>query len=63
VSVVGVVGEVSPGKGLRRQSQTIEDVSDKVPQRSFDHYNDTSQTYRGEGMMCSFNAVKYKYFL
>ncbi|CAM4543410.1 unnamed protein product [Leuciscus chuanchicus] len=48
VSVVGVVGEVNPGKGLRRQSQTSEEVSDKVPQRSLDHNNDTSQIYRGE---------------
>ncbi|XP_051748594.1 patatin-like phospholipase domain-containing protein 7 [Ctenopharyngodon idella] len=48
VSVAGVVGEASPGKGLRRHSQTIEEVSDKVSQRSLDHYSDTSQIYRGE---------------
>lgn len=29
MSVCGVVGEASPGKGLRRYSQTIEEVSDK----------------------------------
>ncbi|KAI2664770.1 Patatin-like phospholipase domain-containing protein 7 [Labeo rohita] len=48
VSVASVVGEASPGKGLRRHSQTIEEVSEKVPQRSTDHYSDTSQMYRGE---------------
>ncbi|XP_067263348.1 patatin-like phospholipase domain-containing protein 7 isoform X2 [Chanodichthys erythropterus] len=48
VSVAGVVGEASPGKGLRRHSQTIEEVSDKVSQRSLDQYSDTSQMYRGE---------------
>ncbi|XP_067295136.1 patatin-like phospholipase domain-containing protein 7 [Pseudorasbora parva] len=48
VSVAGIVGEANPGKGLRRQSQTIEEVSDKVPKRSLDHYSDTSQMYRGE---------------
>uniref|UniRef100_A0A673JL30 lysophospholipase n=1 Tax=Sinocyclocheilus rhinocerous TaxID=307959 RepID=A0A673JL30_9TELE len=48
VSVANVVGEASPGKGLRRHSQTIEEVSEKFPQRSTDRYSDTSQMYRGE---------------
>uniref|UniRef100_A0A8C2BJK9 lysophospholipase n=1 Tax=Cyprinus carpio TaxID=7962 RepID=A0A8C2BJK9_CYPCA len=48
VSVASVVGEASPGKGLCRHSQTIEEVSEKFPQRSTDRYSDTSQMYRGE---------------
>ncbi|XP_052411967.1 patatin-like phospholipase domain-containing protein 7 [Carassius gibelio] len=47
-SVASVVGEASPGKGLRRHSQTIEEASEKFPQRSTDRYSDTSQMYRGE---------------
>uniref|UniRef100_A0A8C2D703 lysophospholipase n=1 Tax=Cyprinus carpio TaxID=7962 RepID=A0A8C2D703_CYPCA len=43
VSVASVVGEASPGKGLCRHSQTIEEVSEKFPQRSTDRYSDTSQ--------------------
>uniref|UniRef100_A0A672N740 lysophospholipase n=1 Tax=Sinocyclocheilus grahami TaxID=75366 RepID=A0A672N740_SINGR len=39
VSVANVVGEASPGKGIRRHSQTIEEVSEKFPQRSTDRYN------------------------
>uniref|UniRef100_A0A673JWA9 lysophospholipase n=1 Tax=Sinocyclocheilus rhinocerous TaxID=307959 RepID=A0A673JWA9_9TELE len=42
VSVANVVGEASPGKGLRRHSQTIEEVSEKFPQRSTDRYSDTN---------------------
>uniref|UniRef100_A0A8C2DDX0 lysophospholipase n=1 Tax=Cyprinus carpio TaxID=7962 RepID=A0A8C2DDX0_CYPCA len=57
VSVASVVGEASPGKGLCRHSQTIEEVSEKFPQRSTDRYSDTSQMYRGEGM--SVYVVKY----
>uniref|UniRef100_A0A673JKL3 lysophospholipase n=1 Tax=Sinocyclocheilus rhinocerous TaxID=307959 RepID=A0A673JKL3_9TELE len=57
VSVANVVGEASPGKGLRRHSQTIEEVSEKFPQRSTDRYSDTSQMYRGEGMFVY--VVKY----
>uniref|UniRef100_A0A9R1SSQ6 Patatin-like phospholipase domain containing 7b n=2 Tax=Cyprinus carpio TaxID=7962 RepID=A0A9R1SSQ6_CYPCA len=41
VSVASVVGEASPGKGLCRHSQTIEEVSEKFPQRSTDRYSDT----------------------
>uniref|UniRef100_A0A672N970 lysophospholipase n=1 Tax=Sinocyclocheilus grahami TaxID=75366 RepID=A0A672N970_SINGR len=48
VSVANVVGEASPGKGIRRHSQTIEEVSEKFPQRSTDRYSETSQMYRGE---------------
>ncbi|KAA0716959.1 Patatin-like phospholipase domain-containing protein 7 [Triplophysa tibetana] len=40
VSVAGVLGEASPGKGLRRQSQTHEDLGDRAPQRSSDHHSD-----------------------
>ncbi|XP_026068364.1 patatin-like phospholipase domain-containing protein 7 [Carassius auratus] len=47
-SVASVVGEASPGKGLRRHSQTIEEASEKFPQRSTERYSDTSQMYRGE---------------
>uniref|UniRef100_A0A8C1R5T6 lysophospholipase n=1 Tax=Cyprinus carpio TaxID=7962 RepID=A0A8C1R5T6_CYPCA len=42
VSVASVVGEASPGKGLCRHSQTIEEVSEKFPQRSTDRYSDTN---------------------
>uniref|UniRef100_A0A671NPU9 lysophospholipase n=1 Tax=Sinocyclocheilus anshuiensis TaxID=1608454 RepID=A0A671NPU9_9TELE len=42
VSVANVVGEASPGKGIRRHSQTIEEVSEKFPQRSTDRYSDTT---------------------
>ncbi|TRY81936.1 hypothetical protein DNTS_013393 [Danionella cerebrum] len=48
VSVAGVVGETVPGRGHRRHSQTIEEVSDKAPQRSSEQYNDTSQGSRGD---------------
>nr|XP_055055040.1 patatin-like phospholipase domain-containing protein 7 [Misgurnus anguillicaudatus] len=34
VSVAGVLGEASTGKGLRRHSQTNEELGDKVPERS-----------------------------
>ncbi|XP_056601502.1 patatin-like phospholipase domain-containing protein 7 isoform X2 [Triplophysa dalaica] len=40
VSVAGVLGEASPGKGLRRHSQTNEELGDKAPQRSSDHHSD-----------------------
>ncbi|KAI7813710.1 putative patatin-like phospholipase domain-containing protein 7, partial [Triplophysa rosa] len=46
VSVAGVLGEASPGKGLRRHSQTNEELGDKAPQRSSDHFSDTSHMYR-----------------
>uniref|UniRef100_A0A8C2D5U2 lysophospholipase n=1 Tax=Cyprinus carpio TaxID=7962 RepID=A0A8C2D5U2_CYPCA len=59
VSVASVVGEASPGKGLCRHSQTIEEVSEKFPQRSTDRYSDTSQMYRGEGMSFFFLTVVY----
>uniref|UniRef100_A0A8C2GVD3 Patatin-like phospholipase domain containing 7b n=1 Tax=Cyprinus carpio TaxID=7962 RepID=A0A8C2GVD3_CYPCA len=59
VSVASVVGEASPGKGLCRHSQTIEEVSEKFPQRSTDRYSDTSQMYRGEGMSFSFLTLVY----
>lgn len=46
MSVAGVLGEANPGKGLRRHSQTIEELGDKAPQRSSDHCSDTSHMYR-----------------
>ncbi|XP_056313732.1 patatin-like phospholipase domain-containing protein 7 [Danio aesculapii] len=49
VSVAGVVGEAGQGRGPRRHSQTNEDVSDKVPQRSSGHYSDTSDMSREDG--------------
>uniref|UniRef100_A0A671KXX2 lysophospholipase n=1 Tax=Sinocyclocheilus anshuiensis TaxID=1608454 RepID=A0A671KXX2_9TELE len=61
VSVASVVGEASPGKGLRRHSQTTEEMTEKFPQRSTDHYSDTSRMYRGEGMFVY--VVEYKYFV
>uniref|UniRef100_A0A671NQS2 lysophospholipase n=1 Tax=Sinocyclocheilus anshuiensis TaxID=1608454 RepID=A0A671NQS2_9TELE len=33
---------IIPGKGIRRHSQTIEEVSEKFPQRSTDRYSDTN---------------------
>ncbi|XP_051516696.1 patatin-like phospholipase domain-containing protein 7 [Myxocyprinus asiaticus] len=48
-SVVGVVGEASPGKGLRRHSQTVEELTDKVPQKPSDHSSDTSQMHKITG--------------
>ncbi|TRY81939.1 hypothetical protein DNTS_013393 [Danionella cerebrum] len=57
VSVAGVVGETVPGRGHRRHSQTIEEVSDKAPQRSSEQYNDTSQGSRGDAGSSDHNLI------
>lgn len=67
MSVAGVLGEASPGKGLRRHSQTNEELGDKAPQRSSDHHSDIYRvTEEGEvvyGVKTQIFVLRYSSFL